>query len=508
MTAAVTGVAEPGDLAAGQVGTSGLTGLLARVRAVLPRGRPLPETVWWSRHRVILCILWAHVPAAGLYGLIRGWAPWHTLLEVAPVALFAGLATSSRPGRRLRATLATVGLVTASAVLVHMAGGRIEMHFHYFVVVTVIGFYQDWVAFAVAIGYVAVNHGLVGVLAPQQVYDHPAAWRAPWTWAAIHAAFVLMASAAVLTYWRLAEQAQGVERELADRLVRQETALRHAQKLEAVGQLAAGVAHEINTPMQFIGDNVLFLADAIKDLTRLSDAYRTCIAATMPEGERHAEALASVRSAEEQADLSFLEEEIPRAVAQTSDGVRRVVQIVQALKAFAHPGSASPEPADLNQALEDTIVIARSEFREIADVDCDLGQLPPVTCVVGDLNQVFLNLLVNAADAIRDAVADNGGRGRITVRTRADAASGTAVVEIADTGPGIPPEVRERMFEPFFTTKAVGKGSGQGLALVYAVVSEGHAGEIEVDSTVGVGTTFRLRLPVDGRAGARTAPDA
>ena len=263
---------------------------------------------------------------------------------------------------------------------------------------------------------------------------------------------------------------------------RLEIELRHAQKLEAVGRLAAGVAHELNTPIQFIGDNVDFLGDAA---TRLVAAVAADISGT---GGRACEA--------EGLELDYLASEIPEAVRQTRDGVQRVATIVQALKSFAHPGAPGQHPADLNQALTDTLTVARSELRNVGRVDTGLGRLPPVTCSVGDLNQVFLNLLVNAADAVGETQSPDSP-GRISVRSRH--AGDAVVIEVSDTGPGIPEALRDKVFEPFFTTKPVGRGTGQGLSLARNIITDWHDGTITFTSVPGKGTTFTVTLPVTGR---------
>jgi signal transduction histidine kinase len=260
------------------------------------------------------------------------------------------------------------------------------------------------------------------------------------------------------------------------------------QKLESVGRLAAGIAHEINTPIQFVGDNLRFLAEAFDDLTGILAAYR----AGDPEAAAAAEAMA---------DIEFLAAEVPEALAQTLDGVDRVAGIVRAMKAFGHPGDEEKAPADLNEAVRNTLVVASSETKYVARVVTDLGGLPPVWCHLGDINQVLLNLIVNAAHAVSAAVGATGELGTITVRTRAE--GDEAVIEVVDTGCGILPEIAHRVFEPFFTTKHAGSGTGQGLALAYSLVVDRHGGSITFASRSGEGTTFTVRLPVDSnQAGA------
>jgi PAS domain S-box-containing protein len=274
---------------------------------------------------------------------------------------------------------------------------------------------------------------------------------------------------------------------------------RHAQKLEAVGRLAAGIAHEINTPIQFIGDNVRFLGEAFNDTVTLLRSYESALtdeSGEMPWVERR-QILTELTEA---ADLGYFTEEVPRALAQTLEGVERVAGIVRAMKAFGHPDGGEPAPADLNDAVTNTVMVARNETKYVAEVECDLGDIPPVICFVGDINQVILNLVVNAAHAIADVSDAGHDRGLITIRTTQQ--GDDVILSVSDTGCGIPPDVADRVFDPFFTTKEVGRGTGQGLALVRSIV-ERHGGSVTFDSSPGRGTTFSVRLPVDGPGRAR-----
>ena len=202
----------------------------------------------------------------------------------------------------------------------------------------------------------------------------------------------------------------------------------------------------------------------------------------------------------DQADVSFVEVEAPKAVENILEGVSRVAKIVSAMKGFAHPGGAEKTLTDLNQALETTIVVATNEWKNIARVETLFGDIPLVPCRLGEINQVFLNLLVNAAHAVESNVNRTGEKGTITVRTYVKGE--TVVVAIADDGSGIPPEIRRRIFDPFFTTKAVGRGTGQGLAIAHRVVVEQHGGVIDFTSELGKGTTFYVRLPLRVRLDA------
>jgi len=298
----------------------------------------------------------------------------------------------------------------------------------------------------------------------------------------------------------LRETNERLHNEIVER-ERAQAELSHAQKLEAVGQLAAGIAHEINTPAQFVSDSAHFLNEAFDDQHGLISEYRRALDAIGGEGE-HEELLAQIREAEETADLEYLDEHVPGAFERCIDGLSRISTIVGAMKEFAHPDQRDKSPADLNQALKATLTIAKNEYKYVADVETELGELPQVLCYVGDLNQMFLNLLVNAAHAIGDVVGDSGEKGTIQVRTAHD--GDTVRIEIQDTGCGVPAAIRDRIFDPFFTTKEVGKGSGQGLAIAHSVVVDKHNGSLTCQSEEGKGTTFIIRIPVDGKGEKET----
>jgi PAS domain S-box-containing protein len=255
--------------------------------------------------------------------------------------------------------------------------------------------------------------------------------------------------------------------------------LRLAQKLEAVGRLAAGVAHEINTPMQYVSDNVTFLSQSVDDLANVISAYQV-------DRQRGNEVAAEV-------EAEYLLTELPKAMQRTREGLKRVTEIVRALKEFSHPNSEAHGSADLNKAIESTVEIARSEYKHFAVVDLKLAPLPLCTCNVGEMNQVFLNMLVNAAHAI-DASGKDVSSGRISVASCLS--GGEVVITFEDNGCGIQPAVLDKIFDPFFTTKEVGKGTGQGLAISRSIIVDRHGGALEVNSIVGTGTRFTIRLPV------------
>ena len=273
-----------------------------------------------------------------------------------------------------------------------------------------------------------------------------------------------------------------------------EADLQQAQKLEAVGRLASGVAHEINTPIQFVSDSVYFLRDAIKDLDGLVEKYQSFVRDSNAQTPN--ERSADIANTENEIDLAYLREELPKAIDRSLEGLNRVATIVRAMKEFAHPDQKEKAAIDLNRAIVSTLAIARNEYKYVADIETDYGNIPPVLCHGGDLNQAILNIIVNAAHAIGDVVSGTDKRGRISIRTFVE--GNDVCIAISDTGGGISDAIRAKIFDPFFTTKAVGKGTGQGLAIARSVIVEKHGGQLAVDAQVGSGTTFAIRLPIVG----------
>ena len=274
-----------------------------------------------------------------------------------------------------------------------------------------------------------------------------------------------------------------------------EVELGHARKLEAVGRLAAGIAHEINTPTQYVGDGVHFLKETFEGYRRLVGQYQRAVKVLEMAGGQEA-LVSEIRETEADIDVAYLDANVPGSFSSCQDGISRISTIVRAMKEFAHPDQREMVPADLNRALQTTVNIARNEYKYVAEVATEFGDLPPVRCHVGDLNQVFLNLIVNAAHAIGDVVGQGGGKGTIRITTFRE--GDLARIDIADTGSGIPEAIRPRIFDPFFTTKEVGKGSGQGLAIARSIIVTKHHGSLTFESQVGKGTTFTIRLPIDG----------
>ncbi len=265
------------------------------------------------------------------------------------------------------------------------------------------------------------------------------------------------------------------------------------EKLTSVGRLASGIAHEINTPVQFVNDNIVFIRDAMKDMTTLIAKYQDWHR-TLQDGRPWSEAAGEIAKAEQDADLSYIVENLPGAIQSSLDGLARVARIVRSVKEFAHPDQTEVTSVDLNHVIENTLTIARSEYKHVADVKMELGNLPSVACYASALNQAILNIIVNAAQTIAEVVKDTGQRGTITIRTQHQGSS--VVISIADSGGGIPREISDKIYDPFFTTKEVGKGTGQGLAIARSVIVDKHCGELSFETELGAGTTFFIRIPV------------
>ena len=268
-----------------------------------------------------------------------------------------------------------------------------------------------------------------------------------------------------------------------------------AQKLESIGQLAAGIAHEINTPAQYVGDNIHFLKDSFADLSKMlnllnsSDHQENNVPG--PSG-----LLEQLMQIADQIDLDFLINEIPQAIQQSQDGIEKIGRIVSAMKEFSHPGGKNKTLVDLNRNIENTITVSRNEWKYVAELQTEFDEsLTEVYCYPDELNQVILNLIINAAHAIKEKVGDSGNLGKIKIITRNR--KDKAQILIVDDGPGIPAEIQKKIFDPFFTTKDVGKGTGQGLAIAYDVICNKHGGELSVKSKPGEGATFIVELPKD-----------
>ncbi len=287
-----------------------------------------------------------------------------------------------------------------------------------------------------------------------------------------------------------------------ERLLNLQTQVQRMQRMDAIGRLAAGIAHELNTPAQFVQDNLQFLRESFEDVSTVLAETNTFLESL---GETEADGLAKVREAMEDADIEFLEEEIPRALEQSRDGLQQVTKIVAAMKHLTHCESGDIVPVDLNETVHTAATMTHNQWEDVAELELDLDAvLPRIQGRPGELIQVLINMFVNAAQAISRQIGDSPAeKGRITVATRR--VDDQAELRLGDTGTGIPPEIRERIFEPFFTTNEVGSGTGQGLSIVHDVVVQQSGGSIEIESEVGSGATFIVRIP---HAGDIEATDA
>jgi signal transduction histidine kinase len=277
------------------------------------------------------------------------------------------------------------------------------------------------------------------------------------------------------------------------------------QKLESVGRIAAGVAHEISTSVQFISDSVRFVRHALKDVPHALAAYRA-LAAGVLSGRDVTAAARKASETDEAADVDYFLKNAPDALDRALEGIGRVGSIVKSMTEFAHPDARVKADVDLNRAIKTTLNMARNEYKNVAEIVTDFGEIPAVFCHAGDINQVILNLVLNAAHAISDVVGGTAAKGRITVRTRA--LGDFVEISISDTGDGIPEAVRGRIFEPFVTTKEVGRGTGQGLALSRGIVVDKLKGSLHFETETGKGTTFHIRLPVSDQAMTATTKQA
>ncbi len=276
-----------------------------------------------------------------------------------------------------------------------------------------------------------------------------------------------------------------------------ESRLHQAEKLESVGRLAAGIAHEINTPTQYVGTNIDFLNDASTDISELLEQLSRLITTAHNDKKLEDNFASTAKEYFETADWEFLQEEIPKALIQSQEGLRRITKIVSAMKNFSHPGSGELEPSDINIGIQSTVTLTTNEWKYAAEMDMQLDTtLPLVPCYPDELNQVFLNMIINSAHAIAEHTQKNAeNKGLITIQTIKD--GNYARIHITDSGGGMPDEVVERVFEPFYTTKEVGKGTGQGLAIAHDVIVNKHHGSIDVQTDLGRGTTFIISLPIE-----------
>lgn len=406
---------------------------------------------------------------------------WASIFLGGAISLFPTFLALVRPGQFLTRQVITVGQMLTSALLIHLSGGRIETHFHIFGSLALLAFYRDEKVFPTAALVTTLDHFIRGFLFPYSVFGVTNA--SPWR-AVEHAAWVVFE---VAFLWWSCRASNADVRQVA-RLRALENQQQQDQKLESIGQLAAGIAHEINTPIQFVGDNVRFIQQEFSEIKNLLGMCVELPARPSVVGEMNELAKAL--------DADYLCDEIPKALEQSLDGISRITKIVSAMKEFSHPGQGEKQAVDLNRAIESTIIVSTNEWKYVSELKTEFdSSLPLVPCFVGELNQVILNLIVNSAHAIEEVIdRQPGRRGLIEVSTKN--LGDRAEIRIRDSGAGIPAGIAEKIYDPFFTTKGVGKGTGQGLAIARNIIINKHGGTIQFQTKMGEGTEFIIRLPL------------
>lgn len=290
-----------------------------------------------------------------------------------------------------------------------------------------------------------------------------------------------------------------LKRDVSD-MINIENQLRHAQKMEGIGTLAAGIAHEINTPLQYLHDNTMFIKDSLRNIfSALNEAKEIVSSCTLENRSEIEKKFSRMKLLLNDKNLNYLTQEIPAAINENENGIQIVRKIVMAMKNFSHPGMKTMQKADINEAIRSTIIITKNVWKYNTEIETEFGdKLPEVSCHIADINQVFLNMITNSCDAIseRNEKSETGNiTGLIKIKTYSD--NNFVFIEVSDNGNGIPEKVIDKIFQPFFTTKQIGKGTGQGLALSYDIIVNKHNGDIKVESKEGKGTKFTVKLPIE-----------
>jgi signal transduction histidine kinase len=417
------------------------------MRSILPGG--LPSGAWARRHRGVLLVLGAHAVGLAIFGLAMGAEPLHALLEGGAVALIAAVAAWPKLPQRARSGVAAFGLMSASAILVHLSGGYIEAHFHYFVMLGVVFLYEDWMPYTLAVGFVALHHGIMGTLDAASVFNHPAASAHPWLWAGIHALFVLGLSAALVVAWRVVQGARLAEAAAQREALDTKRQLHAGEKMAALGSLAAGLAHEVRTPLTAVSTNAALIE---RDLRRNPGS---------PEAA----------------------ERIAACVRDIHLSVDRMNALVGQLKRFHRLDGEGRVDLPLEGVVKEAVDFFTTAHRTASPIQLELEPTHVASLDPLGVHQVVINLLSNAVEACDPA------EGVVVVRTFNDAGRPCLVVQ--DNGVGMSQETQRRLFEPLFTTKPT--GTGLGLAIVKRIVAA-HGGDIRCSSEPGKGTTFRVRF--------------
>ncbi|MFK8028800.1 MAG: ATP-binding protein [Gammaproteobacteria bacterium] len=280
--------------------------------------------------------------------------------------------------------------------------------------------------------------------------------------------------------------------------------LRLAQRLESIGQLAAGIAHEINTPSQFVRDNLVFLKTANFDQQLLLSKCMSAVS-ELADPEKDAELLADIETVKNDIDFEFLEEELSSSITESIDGIKQISKIVSSMKDFSHPGQTNKQSMDINHSIEAAMAVAKNEWKLFASIETSFDpKLPAIMAYASELNQVLLNMIVNSAHAIETRLSDPDSIEPGTIHIGTSVVDDQIEVRIRDNGCGIPKETIDRIFDPFFTTKQVGKGTGQGLTIAHRIIVERHNGSIKLSSELGKFTEFRVYLPLNDAEAADT----
>ncbi|MCB9836740.1 MAG: hypothetical protein H6808_08465 [Phycisphaera sp.] len=483
--------------------------------------------------KMFACLMPLQFLAATLAAVFLAPSTWEGLgrdtnVHIATAIVVAGIATAiptlmiwRMSGTRLTRNVIAISQVCFSILFIHLSGGRMESHFHIFGSLAFLSLYREWSVLILPTCVVAIDYVVRSVYWTGPVYgiESPTPWRiAEFVgWVLYEDVFLiygciratkemkqvacnlakLESMKAVIEHEvelrtrELSENTDALQAEIIERSMLQDQLL-HAQKLESIGQLAAGIAHEINTPCQYVGDNTRFVKKHMAAFLSVIDSYAEQIdpnAPAMGWQERNAE----IQDILVRLDYDFIREEIPLALTQSLEGLERITKIVGAMKEFSHPGSAELAMADINRAIESTVTVCSNRWKHVASIEMALDrEMPAVPCLIAEFNQVILNLVTNAADAI--AERQGADKGRIQIIT--SYTDEWAEIKISDNGTGIPDSVIAKMYDPFFTTKEVGKGTGQGLAISRDIVVNKHNGSISCESVHGEGTVFTLRLPL------------
>ena len=426
------------------------------LRPEIPQGQTLPADAWVRRHRGVLYLLYAHAIALPIFGLAMGVSAAHSVIEGGAVALAALAASWGGLSRRVRSIAAAFGLMTSSGVLVHLSGGYIEAHFHFFVMLGVIFLYEDWLPYTLAVAYVAIHHGIVGSIDPLSVYNHPSAIAHPWVWAGIHALFIVALSAALIVAWGVVERARRAQAAALHESQSLRRQLHAQEKLAALGTLVAGLAHEVRTPLTVVATNAALI-----------DIHARRVAPTPESADRFAS-----------------------HVREINASVERMSALVAQLKPFHRLDAEKRVDVGLESVVKEALDLYMSAHKTSPRVHIDLQPTPVTSIQPLSVQQVVMNLTSNAIEAC------DAANGLVTVRTFDD--DGRACLLVTDNGAGMRDDVKARIFEPLFTTKP--DGSGLGLHIVERIVKD-HGGDIACDSVVGKGTTFRVHFAPRVRLG-------